>query len=123
MLVEFAGRSWFLLSAGASFHFCSMTVLTVLGFLSRWHSKRWQVVVPLLTYAVVMELLHLFIDDRSFEPVDMMQNLFGVAVGVSIMRYLDGPCPGVTSASGNSIELLAKVNSTNRGEPTLRDNA
>ena len=63
-------------------HFWAMTLLGLFVTAARpTHSKAF-IVLFLLTYAVAMEMLHRFLPTRSFEWVDLFQNVTGVIAGV-----------------------------------------
>lgn len=73
-------------------HFGAFLLLSVLFVLWRRFSlniKRQETLYFLLlggSYAAITELLQLFIESRTFNPIDLLFNLGGILVGVAILK-------------------------------------
>ena len=69
----------------SSNHFYAFVFITVLGYLTYFKSKRLIVVVYYLIFiAIILELLHIVIPERSFQFTDLFGNLLGVLIVVLI---------------------------------------
>ena len=69
----------------SSNHFYAFSFITVLGYLTYVKSKRLRLVVYYLIFlAILLEILHIIIPERSFEFTDLFGNLLGVLIVVLI---------------------------------------
>ena len=69
----------------SSNHFYAFSFITVLGYLTYFKSKRLMVVVYYLIFiAIILEILHIVIPERSFQFTDLFGNLLGVLIVVLI---------------------------------------
>ena len=69
----------------SSNHFYTFFFITVLGYLTYFKSKRLIVVVYYLIFiAIILEILHIVIPERSFQFTDLFGNLLGVLIVVLI---------------------------------------
>ena len=69
----------------SSNHFYAFSFITVLGYLTYVKSKRLRLVVYYLIFiAIILEILHIIIPERSFEFTDLFGNLLGVLIVVLI---------------------------------------
>ena len=69
----------------SSNHFYAFFFITVLGYLTYFKSKRLMVVVYYLIFiAIILEILHIVIPERSFQFTDLFGNLLGVLIVVLI---------------------------------------
>jgi hypothetical protein len=69
----------------SSNHFYVFVFTTVLGYLTYFKSTRLMVVVYYLIFiAIILEILHIVIPERSFQFTDLFGNLLGVLIVVLI---------------------------------------
>ncbi len=69
----------------SSNHFYAFGLITVLGYLTYFKSKRLRLVVYYLIFiAIILEILHIFIPERSFQFTDLFGNLLGVLIVILI---------------------------------------
>ena len=69
----------------SSNHFYVFVFTTVLGYLTYFKSTRLMVVVYYLIFiAIILEILHIVIPERSFQFSDLFGNLLGVLIVVLI---------------------------------------
>ncbi|MFH1923054.1 MAG: VanZ family protein [Planctomycetota bacterium] len=78
---------------GRMVHFFLFTLLAFLVWASRWPARRRRIVGLLLVFAVVMELLQVFVPERTVEVLDLIENLLGVAAGTAIWRWVHKKLP------------------------------
>ncbi len=81
-------------------HFVFFLTLALLVAASRWPIRRNLAVLALVTYAVVTEGLQWFVPTRYVDPVDLLENLLGLAAGILLWHTLQrvtarfrGRCP------------------------------
>ena len=73
----------------SSNHFYAFGLITVLGYLTYFKSKRMNLIIKYLIFlAIFLEILHLFIPDRSFQFSDIFGNLIGVLIVIFITFIL-----------------------------------
>ena len=66
-------------------HFYAFSFITILGYLTYFKSKKLTLVVYYLIFiAIVLEILHIVIPERSFQFTDLFGNLLGVLIVVLI---------------------------------------
>ena len=66
-------------------HFYAFSFITVLGYLTYFKSTRLMLVVYyLISIAIILEILHIVIPERSFQFTDLFGNLLGVLIVVLI---------------------------------------
>ncbi|TWU41290.1 hypothetical protein Q31b_27290 [Novipirellula aureliae] len=82
-----ANASW-LLYLAVVVHFLSMTILGTLCSIAVPPRQRLRLFGGLFFYAIVMELPHLVLKERSFEWIDMGQNLLGISIGLLIANWV-----------------------------------
>ena len=69
----------------SSNHFYAFGLITVLGYLTYLKSEKLRLVVYYLIFiAIILEILHIFIPERSFQITDLFGNLIGVLIVVLI---------------------------------------
>ena len=69
----------------SSNHFYAFCFVTVLGYLTYFNSKNLRLIVCyLVLMAIILEILHLIIPDRSFQFSDLFGNLLGVLIVILI---------------------------------------
>ena len=69
----------------SSNHFYAFGFITVLGLLTYYKSKILKLVVYYLIFiAIILEILHIVIPERSFQFIDLFGNLLGVLIVVLI---------------------------------------
>ena len=69
----------------SSNHFYVFCFITIFGYLTYFKSKRLRLVVYyLILIAIILEILHIFIPERSFQFIDLFGNLLGVLIVVLI---------------------------------------
>ena len=69
----------------SSNHFYAFVFITVLGHLTYYKAKRLSLVIYyLISMAIILELLHIVIPERSFQFTDLFGNLLGVLIVVLI---------------------------------------
>ena len=72
----------------SSNHFYAFILLSVLGFFTFIKSNQiFYLSIYLILLSLILEIMHLFIPERSFEFPDLFGNLIGVII-VLIFRYL-----------------------------------
>ena len=72
----------------SSNHFYAFILLSVLGFFTYIKSTQiFYLSIYLIFLSLILEIMHLFIPERSFEFPDLFGNLIGVII-VLIFRYL-----------------------------------
>ena len=72
----------------SSNHFYAFILLSVLGFFTYIKSTQiFYLSIYLILLSLILEIMHLFIPERSFEFPDLFGNFIGVIV-VVIFRYL-----------------------------------
>lgn len=62
-------------------HFSVFCLLTVLVLASRWPVRTRFILIVLVVYAFASELLQYFFPPRTVDPIDLTENLLGIAVG------------------------------------------
>ena len=82
-------KDFFIISSN---HFYAFGLITVLGYLTYLHSKKLRhVILYLISLAVILEVLHLIIPDRSFQFPDLFGNLAGILfvifINIIIKKY------------------------------------
>jgi hypothetical protein len=65
-------------------HLLSFMVLAVLALLARWPVPRWALVLLMVVYSGTTEVAQSFLPPRAAEWLDWLQNLGGIAIGVSV---------------------------------------
>ena len=66
-------------------HFYAFSFITVLGYLTYFKSKKLTLVIYYLIFiAIVLEILHIVIPERSFEFTDLFGNILGVLIVILI---------------------------------------
>ena len=69
----------------SSNHFYTFSFITILGYLTYFKSKRSKLVIYYLIFiAIILELLHIVIPERSFQFTDLFGNLLGVLIVILI---------------------------------------
>ena len=66
-------------------HFYAFSFITVFGYLTYFKSKKLTLVIYYLIFiAIVLEVLHIVIPERSFEFTDLVGNILGVLIVILI---------------------------------------
>ena len=69
-------------------HFISYLALSILGVLALDFKKKGMVIIIFLTlFAIIMELVHLYIPNRYYENLDLVMNILGTYCGL-VFFYL-----------------------------------
>ena len=69
-------------------HFISYLALSILGVLALDFKKKGMVIIIFLTlFAIIMELVHLYIPNRYYENLDLVMNILGTYCGL-VFLYL-----------------------------------
>jgi VanZ family protein len=69
----------------SSNHLYAFFLLSIMGFFTYKNSNRLNLLnIYLVLLSIVLEILHIFIPERSFEFPDLFGNLFGVLILVVI---------------------------------------
>ena len=72
----------------SSNHLYAFFLLSIIGFFTYKNSNRLNLLnIYLVLLSIVLEILHIFIPERSFEFPDLFGNLFGVLILV-IIQFL-----------------------------------
>ena len=73
----------------SSNHFYAFGLITILGYFSYLNSKKLNFIIKyLILLAIILEIFHFFIPDRSFQFSDLFGNLLGVCIVVLINFFL-----------------------------------
>ncbi len=65
-------------------HVAAFSVLALLTVAARWPLPHWLAVTLLIVYGLATEFLQGFISTRQLDPVDILQNLAGIAIGCAM---------------------------------------
>ena len=66
-------------------HFYAFSFISILGYLTYFKSKKLKLVTYYLIFiAIVLEVLHIVIPERSFEFTDLFGNILGVLIVILI---------------------------------------
>ena len=69
----------------SSNHFYIFTILSIIGFLTFLKQKQKKnLIIYLFLLSIILEYLHLFLPERSFQWSDLCGNLFGVIVVIFV---------------------------------------
>lgn len=69
-------------------HFISYLALSILGVLALDFKKKGMVIIIFLTlFAIIMEVVHLYIPNRYYENLDLVMNILGTYCGL-VFLYL-----------------------------------
>ncbi len=69
----------------SSNHFYVFTILSIIGFLTFIKQKQIKtLIIYLFLLSIVLEYLHLFLPERSFQWSDLFGNLFGVILVIFV---------------------------------------
>jgi len=64
-------------------HFISYLALSILGVLALDFKKKGMVIIIFLTlFAIIMEVVHLYIPNRYYENLDLVMNILGTYCGL-----------------------------------------
>ena len=73
----------------SSNHFYAFGLITILGYFTYLNSKKLNFIIKyLILLAIILEIFHFFIPDRSFQFSDLFGNLLGVCIVVLINFFL-----------------------------------
>ena len=74
----------------SSNHFYAFGLVTILGYLTFFNSKKLkQVLYYILLISVLLEVFHIVIPERSFQWSDMFGNLLGVIVVIFVKNLIN----------------------------------
>ena len=74
----------------SSNHFYAFGLVTILGYLTFFNSKKLKrVLYYLLVISVLLEVFHIGIPERSFQWADLFGNLFGVIVVIFVKNLIN----------------------------------
>ena len=69
-------------------HFISYLALSILGVLALDFKKKGMIIIIFLTlFAIIMEVVHLYIPNRYYENLDLVMNILGTYFGL-VFLYL-----------------------------------
>ena len=69
-------------------HFISYLALSILGVLALDFKKKGMIIIIFLTlFAIIMEVVHLYIPNRYYENLDLVMNILGTYCGL-VFLYL-----------------------------------
>ena len=69
-------------------HFISYLALSILGVLALDFKKKGMVIIIFMTlFAIIMEVVHLYIPNRYYENLDLVMNILGTYCGL-VFLYL-----------------------------------
>lgn len=69
-------------------HFISYLALSILGVLALDFKKKGMIIIIFLTlFAIIMEVVHLYIPNRYYENLDLVMNILGTYCGL-VFFYL-----------------------------------
>jgi VanZ family protein len=69
-------------------HFISYLALSILGVLALDFKKKGMVIIIFMTlFAIIMEVVHLYIPNRYYENLDLVMNILGTYCGL-VFFYL-----------------------------------
>jgi VanZ family protein len=69
-------------------HFISYLALSILGVLALDFKKKGKVIIIFMTlFAIIMEVVHLYIPNRYYENLDLVMNILGIYCGL-VFFYL-----------------------------------
>ena len=69
----------------SSNHFYAFSLITVLGYLTYYNSKKLLLVICYLIFiSIILEILHIVVPDRGFQFSDLFGNLLGVLIVILI---------------------------------------
>ena len=73
----------------SSNHFYAFGLITIIGYFTYLNSKKLNFIIKyLILLAIILEIFHFFIPDRSFQFSDLFGNLLGVCIVVLINFFL-----------------------------------
>ncbi len=71
-----------------SLHFLLFAALAFVSLAGRWPARGLRLAVMCMAYALLTEMAQLGIPGRSFEALDLFENVLGLAVGAWIWRWV-----------------------------------
>ena len=73
------------LSIFSSNHLYSFIIVSLLGFIS-FKNRIKKISLYLFSMAIFLEMMHIIIPDRSFEVQDLLGNILGVVISLTIIK-------------------------------------
>jgi len=73
------------LSIFSSNHLYSFIIVSLLGFIS-FKNRIKKIFLYLFLMAIFLEMMHIIIPDRSFEVQDLLGNILGVVISLTIIK-------------------------------------
>ena len=73
------------LSILSSNHLYSFIIVSLLGFIS-FKNRLKKIFLYLFLMAIFLEMMHIIIPDRSFEVQDLLGNILGVVISLTIIK-------------------------------------
>ena len=70
----------------SSNHVYAFLILSLLGLIAYYRSKKLLILNYLLLSAIILEVLHLVIPNRSFQYMDLFGNLIGVLLSILLFN-------------------------------------
>ena len=70
----------------SSNHVYAFLVLSLVGFLGYYKSSKIIILNYLILISIILEVLHLFIPNRSFQYSDLFGNIIGVLLSIIIIK-------------------------------------
>ena len=76
------------LSILSSNHLYSFIIVSLLGFIS-FKNRLKKIFLYLFLMAIFLEMMHIIIPDRSFEVQDLLGNILGVIISLTIIKLFN----------------------------------
>ena len=76
------------LSIFSSNHLYSFIIVSLLGFIS-FKNRIKKISLYLFSMAIFLEMMHIIIPDRSFEVQDLLGNILGVIISLTIIKLFN----------------------------------
>ena len=74
----------------SSNHFYVFLLISIIGFFTFIKPKQIRVLILyLISLSIVLEILHLFVPERSFQWSDLFGNLLGVIVVIFVRKFIN----------------------------------
>ena len=71
-------------------HFISYFITGIAGFLAYPETRNFfKLLVSLLLLAIFLEIVQIWVPNRSFEFLDMLSNISGVVIGLAIIQIFN----------------------------------
>ncbi len=71
----------------SSNHFYTFVLLSIIGLIAFFESHKSKIIFYLFFVSIILEFLHLFIPNRSFQYSDLFGNILGVIISIIIFYF------------------------------------